>query len=162
MTFARTGRTVLSQLMSGRDRRDDPTEVISRGRLDCLKALDRRVDVSVGDWTPIELSRSTFADGDASVRRSLKQQQAGRPLALCSKPLSDKELSDEASGVAASGQRRSGSTSPSMPSDVAVPAAPRQSKGVPLPPALSRIVESWPRLPPHVREAIQMLVDAGS
>jgi hypothetical protein len=30
-----------------------------------------------------------------------------------------------------------------------------------LPPAISRIAESWPALPPHIREAILTLVDAG-
>jgi hypothetical protein len=47
-----------------------------------------------------------------------------------------------------------------MASDVAVQAAPSHPQGVLLPPALARIAEAWPGLPPHIREAILTLIDA--
>ncbi len=36
-----------------------------------------------------------------------------------------------------------------------------QDQSVYLPPAVARVADAWPLLPPHIREAIQTLVDAG-
>jgi hypothetical protein len=48
-----------------------------------------------------------------------------------------------------------------MASDVAASAAPSNAQSVLLPPVLARIAEVWTVLPPHIREAILTLVDAG-
>jgi hypothetical protein len=69
-------------------------------------------------------------------------------------------LPDQVSGMAASGQRRQGSASPSMASNDAVETVPSNIQLGSLPPAIFRIAEAWADLPPHIREAIQTLIDA--
>ncbi|HEY1601457.1 MAG TPA: hypothetical protein VGG64_17785 [Pirellulales bacterium] len=48
-----------------------------------------------------------------------------------------------------------------MASDVAAPAILCHPQSVSLPPDLARVADSWPALPPHIREAILTLCDAG-
>lgn len=62
--------------------------------------------------------------------------------------------------MAAPGQRRQNLESPSLASDDAHRQLTSQSQSVCLPPAVARIADAWLILPPHIREAIQTLVDA--
>lgn len=76
--------------------------------------------------------------------------------------LKGKELQDSPPALAAPGQRCQSRESPSPASDDADSQPTSQSQSVPLPPAVARIADAWPSLPPHIREAIRTLVDAAS
>jgi hypothetical protein len=77
------------------------------------------------------------------------------------KSLKDNELPEQRSGLAASGQRRPDAACPSMASFDAVVAASLHCNNEPLSPAVAQIAAAWPGLPPHIRDAILTLVDAG-
>jgi len=62
--------------------------------------------------------------------------------------LNDNELLNRPTGLAASGQRSPDAASQPVAANVANS------------PALAQLVEAWPNLPPHIREAILTLVDA--
>jgi len=96
-----------------------------------------------------------------AARHRALRMRAGCPLSPFPKSLIDNELPDQAFGVAAPGQRCPGLAGHSMASIVANLEARSHSEGVSLPLAVARVVEAWPRLATHIREAIQTLVDAG-
>jgi hypothetical protein len=70
-------------------------------------------------------------------------------------------LPEQPSDLAASGQRRPDAAGPSMASSDAVAAASLHCNNEPLSPAVAQIASAWGGLPPHIREAILTLVDAG-
>lgn len=83
------------------------------------------------------------------------------PPPLCNE-LKDNDLGDSTSAVAAPGQRCQSPECPSPASSDAVSQPTSQSQSVSLSPAVARIADAWPSLPPHIREVIQTLVDAAS
>ena len=63
--------------------------------------------------------------------------------------------------MAASGQRRPDAAGQQLASSDALLVLPSLGKAIPVPPAVAGLAEAWPSLPPHIREAILTLVDAG-
>lgn len=63
-------------------------------------------------------------------------------------------------GLAASGQRRPHAAGQSVATNDATLALPSSGNAASVSPALARIAEAWDELPPHVREAITLLVDS--
>ncbi len=57
--------------------------------------------------------------------------------------------------------RSNGSGVPSIATDGAAVANLSHCESVPHPPAVAWIADAWPGLPPHIREAVLTLVDAG-
>lgn len=62
--------------------------------------------------------------------------------------------------MVASGQRRPDAAGQQLASDDAFLVLPSSGKAVSVSPAVVRIAEAWDELPPHVREAITLLVDS--
>ncbi len=73
----------------------------------------------------------------------------------------DNELGKSLPVTAARGQRCQSLESLLTASNVVDSQFTSQSQSVCLPPAVAKIVDAWPFLPPHIREAIQTLADAG-
>jgi hypothetical protein len=71
------------------------------------------------------------------------------------------ELQEEPAGLAASGQRRLDAAWQQLASDDALLVLPFAGRVIPFAPDVARLAEAWPNLPPHIREAILTLVDAG-
>ena len=78
-----------------------------------------------------------------------------------SNSLNDNELPKWPNGLAASGQRRPDAAGQRLASDDAILVLPSSGNAIALTPAVVRIAEAWPSLPPHICEAILTLVDAG-
>jgi hypothetical protein len=62
--------------------------------------------------------------------------------------------------MAASGQRREGAVGQHLATNDAGFSATLAGQIVELPPTIARIIDAWPGLPSHVREAIMLLVDS--
>jgi hypothetical protein len=75
--------------------------------------------------------------------------------------LNDNDLPDKPSGLAASGQRRPDADGQQLASNDALLVLPASGEAITVPPAVALIAKAWEVLPPHVREAIVTLVDAG-
>jgi hypothetical protein len=70
-----------------------------------------------------------------------------------SNSLNDNELLNGSTDMAASGQRRPDAAGRPL-------SLTGTNQSTPLPPAVARIADAWPHLPPHIQDAMGTLIDA--